>query len=184
MNNTVVKQRTLQNEVTLKGIGLHTGKEVTITFKPAAENHGYAFSRTDLEGNPIIKAKAEYVTETQRGTNLEFKGIQINTSEHVLSALVGLEVDNCLIEMNSPEPPIMDGSSKFFVEAIETAGIIEQKAERDEYIVKDVISYVDEASGCEIMIMPSDEYQVTTMVDYGTEVLGTQNATLKKTFRF
>jgi len=180
MSNTVVKQRTLQSEVTLKGIGLHTGKEVTLTFKPAAENHGYAFSRTDLEGNPVIQAKAEYVTETQRGTNMEYKGIQINTSEHVLAALVGLEVDNCLIEMNSPEPPIMDGSSKYFVEAIEKAGIVEQNTERDEYIVKDIITYTDEASGCEIMIMPSDEYQVTTMVDYGTEVLGTQNASLKK----
>ncbi len=180
MSNTVVKQRTLQSEVTLKGIGLHTGKEVTLTFKPAAENHGYAFSRTDLEGSPIIQAKAEFVTETQRGTNLENKGIQINTSEHVLAALVGLEVDNCLIEMNSPEPPIMDGSSKYFVEAIEKAGIIEQEAARDEYIVKDIITYTDEDSGCEVMIMPSDEYQVTTMVDYGTEVLGTQNASLKK----
>ncbi|PHS08805.1 MAG: UDP-3-O-[3-hydroxymyristoyl] N-acetylglucosamine deacetylase [Kordia sp.] len=180
MSNTLVKQRTLQSEVTLKGIGLHTGKEVTLTFKPAAENHGYAFSRTDLEGNPVIQAKAEFVTETQRGTNLENKGIQINTSEHVLAALVGLEVDNCLIEMNSPEPPIMDGSSKYFVEAIEKAGIVEQDAERDEYIVKEVITYTDEASGCEIMIMPSDKYQVTTMVDYDTKVLGTQNAILKK----
>jgi UDP-3-O-[3-hydroxymyristoyl] N-acetylglucosamine deacetylase/3-hydroxyacyl-[acyl-carrier-protein] dehydratase len=180
MSKTVVKQRTLQNEVTLKGIGLHTGKEVTLTFKPAKENFGYAFSRTDLEGSPVIKAKAEYVTETQRGTNLEYKGVQINTSEHVLSALVGLEVDNCLIEIDSPEPPIMDGSSKYFVEAIEKAGILEQKVDRDEYIVKEVISYVDDTSGCEIMIIPSDEYQVTTMVDYGTEVLGTQNASLKK----
>ena len=180
MSNTVVKQRTLQSEVTLKGIGLHTGKEVTLTFKPAAENHGYAFSRTDLEGSPIIQAKAEFVTETQRGTNLENKGIQINTSEHVLAALVGLEVDNCLIEMNSPEPPIMDGSSKYFVEAIEKAGIVEQDKVRDEYVVKDIITYTDEDSGCEVMIIPSDEYQVTTMVDYGTEVLGTQNASLKK----
>lgn len=184
MSNTVVKQTTLQSEVTLKGIGLHTGKEVTLTFKPASENHGYAFSRTDLEGCPIIHAKAEYVTETKRGTNLEYKGIQINTSEHVLAALVGLEVDNCLIEINSPEPPIMDGSSKYFVEAIENAGICEQNAERDEYVVKDVITYIDEDSGCEIMVMPSDSYQVTTMVDYGTEVLGTQNATLKNISEF
>ncbi len=184
MNNTVVKQTTLNSDVTLKGIGLHTGKEVTLTFKPAPENYGYAFSRTDLEGNPIIHAKADYVTETQRGTNLEHKGIQINTSEHVLAALVGLEVDNCLIEINSPEPPIMDGSSKYFVEAIEKAGICIQNAERDEYVVKEIITYTDEDSGCEIMVMPSDSYQVTTMVDYGTEVLGTQNATLKDISNF
>ena len=179
MSKTVVKQRTLQNEVTLIGVGLHTGKNVTLTFKPAPENHGYAFQRVDLEGAPIIQAKAEYVKDTQRSTNIEYKDVQINTSEHVLAALVGLEVDNCLIEMDSPEPPIMDGSSKFFVAAIEEAGIVEQDAERDEYIVKEIISYVDEESGCEITIMPSNEYQVTTMVDYGTDVLGTQNATLK-----
>ena len=179
MSNTVVKQRTLQAEVSLTGVGLHTGKDVTITFKPAPENHGYAFQRVDLEDAPIIQAKAEYVTETQRGTNMDYKGVQINTSEHVLAALVGLEVDNCLIAMNSPEPPIMDGSSKYFIEAIEKAGIVEQDAERDEYIVKEVITYLDEESGCEVTVIPSEEYQVTAMVDYGTEVLGTQNANLK-----
>lgn len=179
MSNTVVKQRTLQNEISLTGVGLHTGKDVTITFKPAPENHGYAFQRVDLDDAPIIPAKAEYVTDTQRSTNIDFKGVQINTSEHVLAALVGLGVDNCLIAMNSPEPPIMDGSSKYFVEAIEKAGILEQDVEIEEYIVKEVISYIDEESGCEITLIPSNEYQVTTMVDYGTEVLGTQNASLK-----
>ena len=179
MSNTVVKQRTLQNEISLTGVGLHTGKDVTITFKPAPENHGYAFQRVDLDDAPIIPAKAEYVTDTQRSTNIDFKGVQINTSEHVLAALVGLGVDNCLIAMDSPEPPIMDGSSKYFVEAIEKAGILEQDAEIEEYIVKEVISYLDEESGCEITLIPSNEYQVTTMVDYGTEVLGTQNASLK-----
>ncbi|MGB1268945.1 MAG: bifunctional UDP-3-O-[3-hydroxymyristoyl] N-acetylglucosamine deacetylase/3-hydroxyacyl-ACP dehydratase [Flavobacteriaceae bacterium] len=179
MSNTVVKQKTLQSEISLTGVGLHTGKDVTITFKPAPENHGYAFQRVDLDDAPIIPAKAEYVTDTQRSTNIDFKGVQINTSEHVLAALVGLGVDNCLIAMNSPEPPIMDGSSKYFVEAIEKAGILEQDAEIDEYIVKEVISYLDEESGCEITVIPSSEYQVTTMVDYGTEVLGTQNASLK-----
>ncbi len=180
MSNTVVKQRTLQNEVSLTGVGLHTGKNVTLTFKPAPENHGYAFKRTDIEGSPVIPAKAEFVTDTQRGTNMEYKGVHVNTSEHVLAALVGLEVDNCLIEMNSPEPPIMDGSSKYFVEAIEKAGIVEQEAERDIYVVKDVVAYKDEESGCEIMVIPSSDYQVTTMVDYGTDVLGTQNASLTK----
>lgn len=180
MSNSVAnKQRTIQKEIELKGVGLHTGKEVTLTFKPAPENYGYAFCRVDLEGNPIIEADANYVVNTQRGTNLEKNGVSIQTSEHVLAACVGLEIDNLLIELNASEPPIMDGSSKFFIQALEQAGIVEQEVERDEYIVKDVISYTDEESGSEIIVMPSDEYQVTTMVDFGTKVLGTQNASLK-----
>jgi UDP-3-O-[3-hydroxymyristoyl] N-acetylglucosamine deacetylase/3-hydroxyacyl-[acyl-carrier-protein] dehydratase len=181
MSDIVVgKQRTIKKEIKLTGVGLHTGKEVTLTFKPAPENHGYAFCRIDLEGNPIIEADANYVVNTQRGTNLEKNGVSIQTSEHVLAACVGLEIDNLLIELNASEPPIMDGSSKFFIEALEQAGIVEQESEREEYIVKDVISYVDEESGSEIIVMPSDEYQVTTMVDFGTKVLGTQNASLKR----
>ncbi|MHA7059167.1 bifunctional UDP-3-O-[3-hydroxymyristoyl] N-acetylglucosamine deacetylase/3-hydroxyacyl-ACP dehydratase [Aquimarina sp. M1] len=180
MSNSVEnKQRTIQKEVKLTGVGLHTGKEVTLTFKPAPENHGYAFCRVDLEGSPIIEADANYVVNTQRGTNLEKNGVSIQTSEHVLAACVGLEIDNLLIELNASEPPIMDGSSKFFIKALEEAGVVVQEAERDEYIVKDVISYTDEESGSEIIVMPSDEYQVTTMVDFGTKVLGTQNASLK-----
>lgn len=179
MSNTAVKQRTIANEVSLTGVGLHTGKEVTMTFKPAPENFGYAFKRIDLEGQPVIEADANYVVNTQRGTNLEKKGVKIQTSEHVLAALVGLDVDNVLIELNASEPPIMDGSSKYFIEAIEKAGIVEQEAEREEYIVTDVISYTDEETGSEITVIPADEYQITTMVDFGTKVLGTQNATLK-----
>ncbi|KAA3622513.1 MAG: UDP-3-O-[3-hydroxymyristoyl] N-acetylglucosamine deacetylase, partial [Flavobacterium sp.] len=180
MTKCVVKQRTIGKEISLTGVGLHTGKEVTITFKPAPENYGYAFVRVDLEGHPVIEADANYVINTQRGTNLEKLGVKIQTSEHVLAALVGMEVDNCIIELNASEPPIMDGSSKFFVEAIEKAGIVEQEAPREEYIIKEVISYTDEESGSEITIIPSDEYQVTTMVDFGTKVLGTQNASLKR----
>ncbi|MFX0557064.1 bifunctional UDP-3-O-[3-hydroxymyristoyl] N-acetylglucosamine deacetylase/3-hydroxyacyl-ACP dehydratase [Maribacter sp. CXY002] len=178
--NTTNKQRTIEKATSLTGVGLHTGENVTITFKPAPENHGYAFKRIDLEGEPIIEADANYVVNTQRGTNLEKRGVKIQTSEHVLAALVGLEIDNVLIELDSPEPPIMDGSSKFFVEALENAGILEQDALREEYIIKDVISFKDEATGSEITVIPSDEYQVTTMVDFGTKVLGTQNATLEK----
>lgn len=172
------KQRTISKEVSLTGVGLHTGSDVTIRFLPANENHGYAFKRIDLEGEPIIPADANLVVNTQRGTNLEKNGVKIQTSEHVLAALVGLEIDNVLIELNAAEPPIMDGSSKFFVEVLEKAGIIEQNAVRDEYIVKEVITYRDEKTGSEITIIPSDEYQVMTMVDFGTKVLGTQNATL------
>jgi len=176
--NTEKKQKTIKKEVSLSGVGLHTGKNVTLTFKPSTANSGLAFKRIDLEGNPIIEADATYVTNTQRGTCLEKNGVLIQTSEHVLAALVGLDVDNIIIELNASEPPIMDGSSKFFVKAIEEAGVVELDAFREEYVVTDVISYTDEESGSEILVMPSKEYQVTTMVDFGTKVLGTQNATL------
>ncbi|MEL7270730.1 MAG: bifunctional UDP-3-O-[3-hydroxymyristoyl] N-acetylglucosamine deacetylase/3-hydroxyacyl-ACP dehydratase [Bacteroidota bacterium] len=178
MTNT--KQRTINQKVTLKGVGLHTGENVTMSFLPAKENHGFAFKRVDLEGEPIIEANAAYVVNTQRGTNLEKNGVKIQTSEHVLAALTGLDIDNVLIELDAPEPPIMDGSSKFFVQALEEAGIVDQELDREEYVVKDVISYKDETTGSEITIIPADTYQVTTMVDFGTKVLGTQNATLEK----
>ncbi len=171
-------QNTIKGEISLSGVGLHTGKEVKMTFKPAPANHGYAFMRVDLEGSPIIEAKACFVTNTQRGTNLEKNGVSINTSEHVLAAVYSLGIDNILIEIDSPEPPIMDGSSKYFVEALENVGLKEQEAPRDEYIVKNVISYKDTETGSEIILMPADEYQVTTIVDFGTKVLGTQNASL------
>lgn len=175
----MVKQTTIKSSISLKGVGLHTGKEVTMTFKPAPVNNGYTFVRVDLEGQPIVEADANYVVNTQRGTNLEKKGVKIQTSEHVLAAFVGCDVDNVIIELDASEPPIMDGSSKYFVEAIEKVGIEEQDAERRVYVVKEVISYLDEATGSEIIVMPSDDYQVTAMVDFGTKVLGTQNATLK-----
>ena len=172
------KQKTILSEVSLSGVGLHTGNNVTMTFKPAPENYGYAFVRIDLEGHPVIAANADLVVNTQRGTNLERIGVQIQTSEHVLAAAVGLGIDNLIIEIDASEPPIMDGSSKFFVEALEKAGIQEQSAEVEEYVVKDIISYRDENTGSEIILMPSDKYEVTTMVDFGTKILGTQNATL------
>ncbi|MFP5437776.1 MAG: bifunctional UDP-3-O-[3-hydroxymyristoyl] N-acetylglucosamine deacetylase/3-hydroxyacyl-ACP dehydratase [Bacteroidia bacterium] len=175
----MVKQTTIKSEISLKGVGLHTGKEVTMTFKPAPVNNGFTFVRVDLEGQPVIEADANYVVNTQRGTNLEKKGVKIQTSEHVLAAFVGCDVDNVIIELDASEPPIMDGSSKFFVEAIEKVGVEEQDAERNVYVVKEVISYTDENTGSEIIVMPADDYQVTTMVDFGTKVLGTQNATLK-----
>lgn len=175
----MVKQTTIKSEISLKGVGLHTGKEVTMTFKPAPVNNGFTFVRVDLEGHPVIEADANYVVNTQRGTNLEKKGVKIQTSEHVLAAFVGCDVDNVIIELDASEPPIMDGSSKFFVEAIEQVGIETQDAERKIYVVKEVISFTDETTGSEIIIMPADDYQITTMVDFGTKVLGTQNATLK-----
>ena len=181
---TEIKQKTIGKEVSLTGVGLHTGKNVTLTFKQAPENFGFAFRRVDLEGAPIIEADAGYVTNTQRGTCLEKNGVKIQTSEHVLAALVGMQVDNCIIELNESEPPIMDGSSKFFVEAIEKAGVIEQDAYIKEFVVKDIITYTEEETGSEITIIPSDNFCVTTMVDFGTKVLGTQNATLKSVSDF
>ncbi|WP_034893045.1 bifunctional UDP-3-O-[3-hydroxymyristoyl] N-acetylglucosamine deacetylase/3-hydroxyacyl-ACP dehydratase [Gillisia sp. Hel_I_29] len=178
------KQHTIKNEVTLKGVGLHTGKEVKMTFKPAPVNTGYVFKRVDLDDQPIIEADASYVVNTQRGTNLEKNGVSIQTSEHVLAACVGLEIDNIIIELDASEPPIMDGSSKFFVEALEKAEVVEQDACRDEFIITEVISYKDEETGSEIMIMPSDHYQVTAMVDFGTKVLGTQNASIQNLSEF
>lgn len=175
----MVKQKTIQSEITLKGVGLHTGKEVTMTFKPAPVNNGFTFVRVDLEGQPIIEADATYVVNTQRGTNLEKLGVMIQTPEHVLAALVGCDLDNVIIELDASELPIMDGSSKYFVEALEKVGFVEQEAERFVYVVKEVISYLDEATGSEITVIPSNEYQVTAMVDFGTKVLGTQNANLK-----
>ncbi|XLS27497.1 bifunctional UDP-3-O-[3-hydroxymyristoyl] N-acetylglucosamine deacetylase/3-hydroxyacyl-ACP dehydratase [Flavobacteriaceae bacterium M23B6Z8] len=179
MSNQEVKQKTIAKEISLTGVGLHTGKEVKMTFKPAPVNHGFAFARVDLEGTPVIEADANYVVNTQRGTVLEKLGVKIQTCEHVLAALTGMDLDNVLIELNASEPPIMDGSSKYFVEAIVKAGVEEQEATREEFVIKDVISYSDEETGSEITIIPSEEYQVTTMVDFGTKVLGTQNATLK-----
>ncbi len=180
----MVKQKTIANEVLIEGVGLHTGQQVKMVFKPAPVNNGFTFIRVDLEGVPVIEASAAFVVSTERGTNLEHKGVQLHTTEHVLAALVGCDLDNVIIELNASEPPIMDGSSKYFVEAVEKVGVVEQEAERDEYIVKEVISYTDERTGSEIIVMPADEYQVTTMVDFGTKVLGTQNANIKNLSEF
>ncbi|OPC44473.1 bifunctional UDP-3-O-[3-hydroxymyristoyl] N-acetylglucosamine deacetylase/3-hydroxyacyl-ACP dehydratase [Elizabethkingia anophelis] len=178
------KQKTLKEEVTLSGIGLHTGKNVTMTLKPAKENTGFVFVRTDLEGHPTVEADVNYVTSTERGTSLEKKGVSIHTSEHVLAALVGMDLDNVIIELDSSEPPILDGSSKYFIEAIESVGVEEQELQRDYLVIKEVMNYVDPASGSEITIIPADNYEITCMVDFGTKVLGTQNASLKHISEF
>ncbi len=178
------KQKTLKKPVSTEGVGLHTGKKVTMTFKPAPPNHGIIFVRTDLEGDPIIEANADLVSDTLRGTTLEKNGVKVHTVEHVLAAITGMDLDNVIIELDAPEPPIKDGSAMPFVEMIEQAGIEEQDAEREVYVVKENISYVDPETGSEIIIMPSDKFQVTCMVDFGTKVLGTQNAYLKDLSEF
>ncbi|WP_294281251.1 bifunctional UDP-3-O-[3-hydroxymyristoyl] N-acetylglucosamine deacetylase/3-hydroxyacyl-ACP dehydratase [uncultured Chryseobacterium sp.] len=177
-------QKTLQQEVTLSGIGLHTGKEVKLTIKPAKENTGFVFVRTDLEGHPQVEADVNYVVATERGTTLEKLGVKITTCEHLLAALVGCDVDNAILEMDASEPPIMDGSSKYFVEAIESVGIADQGVPREYLVIKEVQTYTDPVTGSEITIIPSDTYEVTTMVDFGTKVLGTQNATMKHISEF
>ena len=176
----ISNQTTIKSPVSLDGVGIHTGKDVKLTFNPAEANTGYVFKRVDLEGDPLIEALSKYVVNTQRGTTLEKNGVKLKTIEHVLAALVGLEIDNVLIEINAEEPPIMDGSSKFFIDALQEAEIEELKSYRKEYIIKDIVTYKDEESGSEIIVIPSDTYQVTAMVDYETKVLGTQNATLSK----
>ena len=178
------RQTTIKKSVSLKGVGIHTGTDVTLTFKPADENHGYVFQRIDLPEKPLIEANINYVVNTERVTNLDKNGVKIKTSEHVLAALVGMEIDNVLIELNAPEPPIMDGSSKFFVKALKKAGLRHLTQERNEYVIKDVISYYDKASGSDITVIPSENYEVTTMVDFGTKILGTQNATMKSISQF
>ena len=178
------KQTTIKKQTTLEGVGIHTGNEVKLTFKPAPADFGYVFKRIDLINQPEIEALSKYVVDTQRGTTLDKDGVKLKTIEHVLAALVGLEIDNIIIEINGEEPPILDGSSKYFVEALEFAGIKSLNKIRSEYIVKEVISYVDVTTGSEITLIPSDNYQITTMVDYGTKILGTQNATLNSLTEF
>ena len=177
-------QHTISKPVSLKGVGIHTGQEVNLTFKPTKENQGYVFCRVDLPENPLIEANINFVVNTDRGTNLDKNGIKIRTSEHVLAALVGMGIDNILIELDAPEPPIMDGSSKYFVEALKKAGIKKQDAVREEYVVKEPISYYDEDSGSDITVIPSENYEVTAMVNFGTKILGTQNATMKNISQF
>ena len=184
MTKSLKNQKTINQEVCLEGVGLHTGKNVKMCFKPAVPNSGFAFKRLDLEGNPIIPAQAYLVTSTARGTTIEKNGVAIHTIEHVLAACVGLDLDNVMIELNEAEPPILDGSAKFFYEALEKAGVEEQDAIREEFVVEDVISFSDEDTGSEVLVMPANEYKVTTMVDFGTKVLGTQNASITSVDQF
>jgi UDP-3-O-[3-hydroxymyristoyl] N-acetylglucosamine deacetylase/3-hydroxyacyl-[acyl-carrier-protein] dehydratase len=176
----MTKQTTLKNEITLSGVGLHTGQKVTMTFQPAPVNHGFVFKRMDLDGQPTIEALATNVTQTARGTTISKNGALVHTVEHVLAALTGLEIDNCLIELDAPEPPITDGSALPFIKKLEEAGIEKQDAERNYYVITEPIIYRDEKGGVEVMAIPADHYQVTVMVDYNTNVLGTQNAHMER----
>lgn len=178
MNNLNPKQTTLKSSLTISGVGLHTGANVNLTFHPAEENHGYKFRRTDLEGQPVIEADCDLVTDTSRGTTLEKKGASISTVEHVLAALVGLEIDNVLMDIDGPEMPIIDGSSRPFVEALRATGIVEQEADREYFEIPYNIHFNDEENNVEIIGMPVNDYRLTVMVDYNSSVLGSQHAAL------
>ncbi|MFA6127610.1 MAG: bifunctional UDP-3-O-[3-hydroxymyristoyl] N-acetylglucosamine deacetylase/3-hydroxyacyl-ACP dehydratase [Bacteroidales bacterium] len=173
-----VKQKTIAQSVTLSGAGLHTGKIVEVTFHPAAENSGILFQRIDLPGQPVIKASAELVVETARNTILEEKGARIGMVEHSLSALAGLEIDNVLITVNGAEMPILDGSARKYLDALQLAGVICLAADRDVFEIKEPIVYTDDERGIEIMALPADEFSVSVMIDYNSEVLGNQFASL------
>ncbi len=170
------KQRTLNEAVILNGVGLHTGEKVTIEICPAPANHGYKFQRIDLEGQPIINADCDLVVATDRGTTLEFNGARVYTTEHVLAALYGMQVDNALIKINGPEIPIMDGSSLLFVNAFEKVGYLEQDEEREYLELTEILKFEDLEKGIEFLAIPDPSYRVTVMVDYKSPVLGTQHA--------
>ena len=178
------KQKTIRKAVSLKGKGLHTGNDVEITFRPAPVDFGYKLQRIDLEGKPIISASVDNVTDTSRGTTLVEKGVEIHTIEHVLASLVGLELDNILMEFSGSEAPILDGSAKMYVEALKKAGIEEQDAEKNYYVVKERIVFRDEENDIEIVAYPDDHFSVDVMVDYNSKVLGHQYASYHPTHDF
>ena len=172
------KQRTVKGIVKVNGIGLHTGLKVNLEIHPAPDNHGYKFQRVDLEGKPIIKADVDYVVSTERGTTLEQHNAKVHTTEHVLAALCGCQVDNALITIDGPEIPIMDGSSLKFVEAIEKVGYEDQNTERSYFELSENIPWEDEEKGIEFLAIPDVNYRLTVMVDYQSPALGTQHASM------
>ncbi|MCC5928198.1 MAG: bifunctional UDP-3-O-[3-hydroxymyristoyl] N-acetylglucosamine deacetylase/3-hydroxyacyl-ACP dehydratase [Cyclobacteriaceae bacterium] len=173
-----IKQHTIEKTVTVSGVGLHTGVLSNMKFLPAKPNHGIKFQRTDMPGQPIVDADVDNVVDLSRGTTIEQSGARINTVEHTLAALTGLQIDNVLIQIDGPEPPIMDGSSEKFVEALEFAGLEEQNALRNFFEVPESISYKDRGREVEIGALPLNDYRVTVMVDYNSPVLGSQHAML------
>lgn len=173
------KQQTLKEAFSLKGKGLHTGLEITITFNPAPENHGYKIQRVDMEGQPTIDAVADLVAETNRGTVLVKGDIKVSTIEHGMAALYALGVDNCLIQVDGPEFPILDGSAKYYVEEIERVGLEEQNAPKDYYEIKHKIEFRDEETGSSIIVLPDDKFSLNVMISFDSEILSNQFATLE-----
>ena len=178
------KQNTLKQSFSLQGKGLHTGLDIQITFNPAPDNHGYKIKRLDLEGQPVIDAVAENVASTQRGTVISKNGIQVSTVEHARAALYAYGIDNCLIEVNAPEFPILDGSARYYVEEIEKAGVVSQNAPKDFYIVKHKIEVKDEATGSSLIVLPDDKFSVNVLISFDSPVLSNQFATLNDISEF
>ncbi|MBL7870732.1 MAG: bifunctional UDP-3-O-[3-hydroxymyristoyl] N-acetylglucosamine deacetylase/3-hydroxyacyl-ACP dehydratase [Cyclobacteriaceae bacterium] len=178
------KQQTIKKSVTLSGVGLHTGVQTNMTFLPAKPNHGIKFQRIDLPGSPIIDADCDRVVDVSRGTTIEQSGARVSTIEHTLAALVGLEIDNVLIQLDGPEAPIMDGSSIQFVNVLKEAETEEQNALRDFFEVQDSIFYREAARNVEIAALPLDDYRVTVMIDYNSPVLGSQHASITNIRQF
>ncbi len=172
------KQQTIRSRASLTGVGLHSGETVTVTFCPAPINHGIIFKRTDLEGQPLIPADVDLVSDTARGTTLSLNGVKISTVEHALAAAGGLQIDNLLIEVSGVEIPILDGSAQFFLKAIKEAGIEVQEADREYYELKTNVFYNDPSRNVEIIAVPSEDYKVKVMIDFNSKVLGFQHAQL------
>ncbi len=177
-------QKTIRKAVSVKGKGLHSGVDVELTFNPAPANYGFVFQRTDLPNQPFIRALAENVTETSRGTTLEENDAKVMTIEHCLAACVGMEIDNLLIQLNGPEAPILDGSSRLYVEALLTAGFEEQDAEKIYFTPSEKVEYYDEEKGIHIIAYPDAELSMNVLIDYNSKVLGNQYATLDDLKKF
>ncbi len=172
------KQKTLAGSFSLFGKGLHTGLNLTVTFNPAPENSGYKIQRIDLEGEPIIQAIAENVVDTSRGTVVANGEARCSTIEHAMAALYALGIDNCLIQVNGPEFPILDGSSIMYVENIRRVGVVEQNAPKDFYVIKKKIEFRDDETGSSIIILPDEQFSITTMISFDSQFINSQFATL------
>lgn len=178
------KQRTIKSELTVSGVGLHTGRNVTMTLKPAPENHWYKFRRTDLPDQPMVTVDADNVTDTSRGTTISQNGASVSTIEHLMAALVGLQIDNILIDIDGPEVPIMDGSSAPFVKILQEAGFHDQQADRDFYEIPHNIHHTEPDRKVEMVAMPLDGYRFTCMIDFNSPVLGSQHSSISSISEF
>lgn len=173
------KQQTIQNPVTLSGVGLHTGNKSNMTFKPAPENYGVKFKRIDLPGSPEIPADIDHVIDISRGTTIAKNGAEVHTVEHVLAAIMGSEIDNIIVELDSNEPPIMDGSARDYVDTLKKAIIVEQDAKRDYLVIEDTVHYQDEKNNVDIVALPlKDDFRISVMIDYNNPALGVQHTGL------
>ena len=172
------RQKTIKQDVSISGTGLHTGQKGTLTFHSAPENHGIKFRRVDVERMPVVDAKVENVVDTSRGTTIAQNGVRVYTVEHILASLRGAGIDNVMIDIDCEEPPIQDGSAKNMIEALKSAGIVEQDAEREYLRLKKDVTYVNDKIGCEIKITPADDFKMEVSVDYNSKVLKPQTAVL------